>query len=357
MALAEDRDRRADAPDEGNRCYAERAPRRRDLAYQSEHCYSPEFAKCSVFLEWAARNAAQPAFISDAAQRAWGSGITAPEEPSATATPGSADSGAIDEAPPAPTPEGGLFGLTDPADPEAVKTTEQIDWVSASAWAEAPWDERAELEAEELEELEEEEAFAAEEDEDDDEEAAEEATQAPKVPAALPMRRRKAPQEPIRSRGSGEWIYADPPGREPLVSRRYGVTPPILLAVLGILLVSIVVFLVATQLGGDDQPAPIAAASPSPGASFAPVATRAPAVTAAPSEEPEPSATPKPRFYRVKSGDSLTSIAVRFGVKTNHLQCLNGITNKNIVVLGSRLAIPPDGFSCPPGWRNATPAP
>ena len=42
-------------------------------------------------------------------------------------------------------------------------------------------------------------------------------------------------------------------------------------------------------------------------------------------------------------------------MKAKHLQCLNGITNKNIVVLGARLAIPPDGFSCPPGWRNATP--
>ena len=45
VALAEDRDRRADTPDDGNRCYAERAPRRRDLVYQSEYCYAPEFAK------------------------------------------------------------------------------------------------------------------------------------------------------------------------------------------------------------------------------------------------------------------------------------------------------------------------
>ncbi len=299
--------------------------------------------------------------MSDAAQKAWGSGGAAPEGSAPTAGQGSADTGGgastSDEIPPPPTPEGGLFGLTETNDPEAVKTVEQLDWVSASAWAEAPWDERAELEAEELEEIEEEEALADEEAEEDEDEAAEEATQAPKVPAALPLRRRKAPQEPIRSRGSGEWIYADPPGREPLVSRRYGVTPPILLAVLGILLVSIVVFLVATQLGGDDQTDPVAAASPSPGASFVPAATRAPAATVAPSEEPEPSEAPRPRFYRVKSGDSLTGIAARFGVKTNHLQCLNGITNKNIVVLGARLEIPPEGFSCPPGWRNATPAP
>lgn len=353
VALAEDRDRRADAPDEGNRCYAERAPRRRDLVYQSEQCYSPEFAKCPVFLAWAVRNAAEPAHVTEAAQKAWGSGITAPEEP-APSEPEAEPAATDTEAPPTPTPEGGLFGMTEPADPEVVKTTERLDWVSASAWAEAPWDERAELEAEELEELE---AEELEEDEEDEVEEVEEATKAPKVPAALPMRRRKPPQEPIRSRGSGEWFYADPPGNEPLVSRRYGVTPPVLLAVLGILLVSIVVFLVATQLGGGDEPAPAAAASPSPDASFGPVVTQAPVVTAAPSDDPEPTATPKPRFYRVKSGDSLTGIAAKFDVKVNHLQCLNGITNKNIVVLGARLAIPPEGFSCPAGWRNPTPEP
>ncbi len=357
MALAEDRDRRADTPDDGNRCYAERAPRRRDLAYQADYCYSPEFAKCSVFLAWAARNAAEPSYVTEAAQRAWGTGIAAPEAAPTAAdhTPDAVDDAVLPE----PSPEGGLFGMTEPSDPDEVKAGEQLDWVSASAWASAPWDERAEAEAEELEELEAEELalqeLEAEEDEAQDEET-EEATQAPKVPAALPMRKRKPPQEPIRSRGSGEWVYADPPAREPLVSRRYGVTPPILLAVLGILLVSIVVFLIATQIG-DDQATPVAAASPSPGASLALAATARPAATAAPSEEPEPTKVPKKRFYTVKSGDSLTGIAAKFDVKPNHLQCINGIINKNIVVLGARLEIPPEGFSCPPGWRNATPAP
>ncbi|MEX1294530.1 MAG: LysM domain-containing protein [Candidatus Limnocylindrales bacterium] len=357
VALAEDRDRRADTPDDGNRCYAERAPRRRDLAYQSEYCYSPEFARCSVFLAWAARNAAEPSSVTVAAQKAWSSGIAAPEgTPDAPAQAGDAEAESL----PDPSPEGGLFGMTEPADGEEIKSTEEVDWVSASAWAAVPWDERAEAEAAELEELEAEELTLQELEaaEDDDEaEPHEEATQAPKVPAALPLRKRKAPQEPIRSRGSGEWVYADPPAREPLVSRRYGVTPPILLAVLGILLVSIVVFLIATQIGGGDGDLPVAAASSSPQTTFAAAPTAAPAQTAAPSEEPQPTDPPRPRFYRVKSGDSLSSIAARFDVKPNHLQCLNGILDKNIVVLGSRLEIPPDGFSCPQGWRNATPAP
>ena len=355
MALAEDRDRRADTPDDGNRCYAERAPRRRDLVYQSDYCYSTEFAKCSVFLSWAARNAAEPAFVTDAARKAWGSGIAAPEPPDAT--PGISEV-TDEEALPEPSPEGGLLGMAEPDDPEEVQTTEQLDWVSASAWAEAPWDERAEQEADELEELEAEGLADEDEvyDDEPDEEETEEATQAPKVPAALPMRKRKPPQEPIRSRGSGEWFYADPPGRQPLVSRRYGVTPPILLAVLGILLVSIVVFLIAASIGGGDDSVPAAATSPSPDPSAA-VATPAPVITAAPSLEPEPTKTPKPKFYRVKAGDSLTGIAAKFDVKPNHLACLNGILNKNIVVLGARYEIPPEGFECPRGWRRATPEP
>jgi LysM repeat protein len=364
VALAEDRDRRADSPDEGNRCYAEKAPRRRDLVYQSDYCYSPQFAACSTFLAWAARNAAEPAYVTEVAQKAWGSGITAPEAGSTLSLDADADAGAIADADtgaiadadagqalPPPTPEGGLFGPPDPAEGDEARGTRELDWVSASAWADAPWDERAEQEADEREAL-------ADDEPDDELEAAdqapkEEATQGPKVPAALPMRRRKPPLQPIRARGSGEWFYADPPGHEPLVRRRYGVTPPILLAVLALLVVSIVVFLIATQIGGGGPGGQAAAPSPSAAASLEPEPTRAPLATVAPTAEPSPTPVPKRRFYTVKPGDSLTKIANKFGVDPRHLQCLNGILNRNIVVLGARYEIPPEGFTCPPGWRRA----
>ncbi|MEA2027092.1 MAG: LysM domain-containing protein, partial [Chloroflexota bacterium] len=70
-----------------------------------------------------------------------------------------------------------------------------------------------------------------------------------------------------------------------------------------------------------------------------------------------PTPQPKRRFYRVKPGDSLTGIAAKFDVKWQHVQCLNGILNKNVVVLGARYEIPPEGYSCPPNWRRATPEP
>jgi LysM repeat protein len=213
------------------------------------------------------------------------------------------------------------------------------------------------MEAEELEELAEEEdlqlGLEAEEQE------REEATQAPKVPAALPMRRRKPPQEPIRSHGSGEWYYADPPGRQPLVSRRSGVTPAILLAVLGVLLVSIVVFLVAAGIGSDDELPPVAAASPSAAASFGPTATRAPAATAAPSLEPSPTPKPKIQTWTVRPGQSLSWIAARprVSVDIKLLQCINRITNPDIIQPGQVLRIPPEGYECPKGWRRSTPEP
>jgi LysM repeat protein len=237
------------------------------------------------------------------------------------------------------------------------RSSDQLDWVSASAWAEVPWDERAELEAEELEILGDEEP---EEDSDEPPEPLpEEATQAPKVPAALPMRRRKRAQSPIRSRGSGEWFYADPPGRDPLVRRRYGVTPPILLAVLGLLVVSVVVFVLATQLGGGGDRDASAAASSQPATSLAPPATRAPAATEEPSAEPSVDPEPAIRTYTVKEGDVLSAIAAknRVNVDVKLLQCMNRLLDPDVLRLGQVLQIPPDGYVCPPGWRRSTPEP
>ena len=360
VALAEDRDRRADTPDEGNRCYAERAPRQRDMVYQADFCYSPQFSTCSVFLSWAARNAAEPAYVTEAAQKAWGSGIAMPEGDSGAAGP-AADAPA-DDALPTPTPEGGLLGPSEPDEDGGGRSgSEQLAWVSASAWADAPWDERAEADADELEALAEEqpdEEPDADEAEDQEPVELEEATQAPRVPAALPMRRRWRPQQPIRSRGSGEWYYADPPGHEPLVKRRYGIAPPILLAVLALLVVSIIVFLLPTLLsgGGDGQTA--AGASPSPDASLRGLATRAPTTaTAQPSASPSPTPEPVIRSYTVKPGDTLSGIAAKRKVDVKLLQCMNYLKNPNVIVPGQKLQIPPDGYSCEPGWRRATPEP
>lgn len=379
VALAEDRDRRADAPDEGNRCYAEKAPRRRDLLHQAEYCYSTRFASCSVFLAWAARNAAEPAYVREAAQRAWGAGVALPEPGTA---PG--EEGVGEPARPAfawgedraagapadvggwgtPTPEDGLFGPPDPTETTPSRSpSELLDWVSASAWAEAPWDPDAEEEPDDLE------PAILEEVETDELDSgvpgASEALQGPRLPAALPMRRRRPPSEPIRARGSGEWLYADPPKRSPLVTRRTDVGSPILLAVLGLLVVALIVFLLPTLLGGrgGDDRRTAAGASPSTAAPALVLPTRPPAVTPEPSVRPSPTPEPEIRTYTVKPGDTLSGIASnpRVRVPLRLLQCINGLANPNLLQPGQELLIPPDGYTCPAGWRRggtgATPAP
>jgi LysM repeat protein len=366
VALAEDRDRRADTPDERNRCYAERAPRRRDLTYQAEYCYSASFATCATFLAWAARNAAEPAYVTDAARAAWASGVAAPEQGMSSGEPAASrfawgaqgpDAEPISEN---PTVEGGFFG---PADVDAARSsssTGEHDWVSASAWEAAPWDPLAEAEAAELEAL----AQAAEElaaDEDIEPTETVEVLQGPKVPAALPLRRRQREQAPITSRGSGEWLYSDPIDRQPLATRRRssGVGAPILLVVLGLLVVAIFVFLVPALLGGG-TPAPAALASPTPASSARPAASRAPSRTSEPSSSPSLPPEPEIRVHTVRPGSrngTLSGIAERYGVELRHLQCLNVITNPNVLQPGQKLLIPPDGFSCPSGWRNMTPPP
>jgi LysM repeat protein len=389
VALAEDRDRRADAPDEGNRCYAEKAPRRRDLSHQAEYCYTTQFASCSVFLAWAARNAAEPAYVHEAAQRAWGSGVAMPEAGASRSaqgmgsgwvggptTPGGGGEPGGGAGDPAsglltgtraygdetlmPTPEGGLFGPPDPAEAAASRPpSELLDWVSASAWAEAPWDPDAEAEVEELEARE-----ADIEVELTDEEApgSEEALQGPKVPAALPLRRRRQAPDPIRARGSGEWLYADPLAHQPLVGRRGSVGPPIMLAVLGLLVVSLIVFLLPALLGGSDGSRTAALSSPSPGAAVRVVPTRFPQATPRASASPSPTPEPEIRTYTVKPGDTLSGIAAKAKVNMRLLQCINGLVNANLLQQGQELLIPPDGYACPPGWRrggqtSATPLP
>ncbi len=262
------------------------------------------------------------------------------------------------------TPESGLFGLPDPAQTGPARPpSELLDWVSASAWAEAPWDpdlddeDEVEDEAEDHLDLAEDLPVLAGEDVEDE---PVEALQAPRVPAALPMRRRRPPSSPIRTHGSGEWLYADPPARESLARRGGGIGSPILLAVLGLLLVSLVVFLLPTLLGGGGGDGRTAgAASPSPGLPARVLPTRAPLQTPDASASPSPTPEPEIRTYTVKPGDTLSGIASKVKVNIRLLQCINKLVNPDVLSLGQELLVPPDGYACPPGWRrpDGSPAP
>ena len=80
--------------------------------------------------------------------------------------------------------------------------------------------------------------------------------------------------------------------------------------------------------------------SPTPGGTA--VATSTP--TAAPSPTPAPSPFEE---YTVQQGDSLSSIATRFGTTADELARINGITDPNTLDVGQKLQVP----------RPATPSP
>ena len=180
-----------------------------------------------------------------------------------------------------------------------------MDWVSASAWAAfptAPVGGRGEeLEA----------TTATRSPRRADEEGAperDEATTAPRVPAALPMRRRQRPLEPISTRGSGEWLYSDPPDREPLVRRRLRRDPTVLLGVLGLLVAALVVLLIPSLLaGGGGDPASPAEPSPSPGASRPTAATPRPSRHAPSRARPRRRRSPEPESGPTACGPATRS--------------------------------------------------
>jgi LysM repeat protein len=130
-------------------------------------------------------------------------------------------------------------------------------------------------------------------------------------------------------------------------------------AILALAMILAVAALLAARLGsgtgaGGSSPSPAASASavvagsPTPTASLAPTPTTPPP-SASPQPSPTPTATPrqtaKPspssgRTYTVKAGDTLSSIAARFGTTVKALQQLNGISDPSLIHPGQVLKIP-----------------
>jgi hypothetical protein len=105
------------------------------------------------------------------------------------------------------------------------------------------------------------------------------------------------------------------------------------------------------QPGAGPTPAPIvtpaptsAPATPRPTAPPTLAPTPAPSPSAKPTAKPKPTPTAKPQAttitYRVKSGDTLYSIAAQFGTTIKAIVEANGITDPNTIVVGQKLAIP-----------------
>lgn len=88
-------------------------------------------------------------------------------------------------------------------------------------------------------------------------------------------------------------------------------------------------------------PAPI---RPTPTPTVSPTPTTSPTPRPTTSPSPTPTASPSPtassKTYTVKSGDTLSGIATRFGTTTRILMDLNGITDPNRIRIGQVLKLP-----------------
>jgi LysM repeat protein len=132
---------------------------------------------------------------------------------------------------------------------------------------------------------------------------------------------------------------------------------------LGVVMVAVIAILVATRFAGGQGPtAPAAAASrsPTPIVAVGQSPTPEPSISAAPpspaaTAAPDPTSTPRPsptgevagatatapaRTYRVRSGDTLYGIALRFGTTVKAIQELNGIDDPSRLRVGQVLQIP-----------------
>jgi LasA protease len=101
-----------------------------------------------------------------------------------------------------------------------------------------------------------------------------------------------------------------------------------------------------------DVPGPPGEAQPGTGASAADrSSTPAPSTTGLPNVGALPEPSPPPQVYIVQSGDTLSSIAVRFGCDLDELIQVNQIANPNALQVGQRLQIPTTAVETGPAIR------
>ena len=93
----------------------------------------------------------------------------------------------------------------------------------------------------------------------------------------------------------------------------------------------------------------------SPTATSTPAATPTPAPYT-PAPTPTPTVTPTPVAHTIASGDTLISIAARYGVSVEAIQEANGITDPRLLRIGQSLIIP-TGVEAQLGGGTPTPVP
>src|SRR5262245_47848598 len=128
VAFEDDRDARATVPDHRHRCFAEARPAPRALAHQEAYCLSSAFPVCPTFQEWARREAAH-ARAGDGGAAATGAAGAAG---AAAAAAGAADGDAWGE------PPESSRGPVQPTPTEEPQRNPPRDWAAPPPWATPP---------------------------------------------------------------------------------------------------------------------------------------------------------------------------------------------------------------------------
>ena len=374
VAFEDDRDERAASPDHRHRCYAETQPAPRALAHQEAYCLSSAFPVCPTFQDWARREAARsrldapaPRSVDSVAAAAsaptpqrnpprdWSapppwSGRGPADEPGAT---GDGDQ-QQDAGPLVPPPGRGLSGsfadrvASEPGAPGSGREPGYDDDVDddEAVGEVPPYAPPAAAAVPAAEEV-----PAVQDGDDLSEESIQEAQRRrrerdPERMAALSGRGPARGSERLggsalggggarheRRRDAPEWERARPMEAYPtLRSRRLSELsiPPLLVGVVALAIAAAVLFALPGLLGFGN---------PSAGGSAQPTV---PVTTALITPAPTPIPEPTDQTYVVKSGDTLSRIAGRFGVTLDELIAANAETlpDPNKLQIGDRLIIP-----------------
>lgn len=340
VALNDDRDRRLDVPDDRHRCYAEPQPQPRSIAHQDAYCLAPSFSACPIFLDWAARAAADPIAPRRAAP--------APAQPARTTEsqpfPRPTDPAARGWAAPPPWTAEQLGAFDEPADPpdrdlglgSDEPAMDQAMDVDAAEQPTAPIPPAAPSFLAGRSRISQPvgsrpASFTAGEDHDP-------ATLPPRAsPGPSRLARQARPAPPRRPQDAPEWSQPRRHEAYPTLTTRMRLsgTPPIAVAVVGLALAALMLYFLPGFLAGGD-PADTTA-RPSQAAASTPTPT------------PSPSPEPTPQVYTVAGGDNMLRIARMFGSTVEQIACFNDIEDVNRLQIGQELMIPEDDFECPGG--------
>ncbi len=349
VALADDPEVRAGAPDPRHRCYAQEPPEPRSHGHQQAYCLTPNYSSCAYFQDWASRRQARllgtPAVTAPASWR----GADAGEDRSELPLGRLAAFDRVDESRRAP-------GAAAPADerptppaipvlPRSSAPVAPTDAGTSYATASRLLRTAAPPATEEDDELEDEED---EEDEEDDRprpggrlaswlRRPDEEADEPEAVSVAPMRQarrgifdtgRRAPQN--NARPQTPWERARRRESYPNLSLGVGASgvPGILIALAVVAVMAAIVFMLPRLF----------AAQNTPGAQ--PTTTARVQQSAAPAAGTQAPNAPA-RTYTVARGDTVERIARRFNITVRELLAANPkITNPNRIRIGDKLTIP-----------------